>query len=44
MLHLVRGIGNAIGTYFIGPAQQEMQEQRSPSRDLACILMKEANT
>ncbi|EBE6526133.1 hypothetical protein CT923_10535 [Salmonella enterica] len=38
MLHSgSRGIGNAIGTYFIGLAQQEMQEQLEtlPSRDLA---------
>ncbi len=38
MLHSgSRGIGNAIGTYFIGLAQQEMQAQLEtlPSRDLA---------
>lgn len=41
MLHSgSRGIGNAIGTYFIDLAQKEMQEtlETLPSRDLAYFL------
>ncbi|EFI7836407.1 RtcB family protein [Escherichia coli] len=41
MLHSgSRGIGNAIGTYFIDLAQKEMQDQLEtlPSRDLAYFM------
>ncbi|STP17168.1 protein rtcB [Escherichia coli] len=41
MLHSgSRGIGNAIGTYFIDLAQKEMQEtlETLPSRDLAYFM------